>query len=311
MKKTSELTDAEFLRDAYIQEGVSPVPGVVIAVCTVGDDYDNPGNRIGVRRDGAWLEFDVSGEAVLSVDATEAGLAYVLGENGTVIRFDWKTPRTREALKASRKVFKNKAVEDLGPLRRLRVLGSDVVCVGSVGQAYVLGKARFSTLPQLTVDGEDVTLENLAGHGRDDFMAVTSEGHLAHFDGKRWRRISLPLETGFNGVCTLKDGYAICGNEGAVLLGSGDDWRVIRPPDTEREYYGIATYQDHVYAAHLGGIDRVVGDKLKRMVIAKASSLRFTGLRGARDGVWSLADRTIGRIHDDRWHTVAAEAPSE
>ncbi|MCY0996609.1 hypothetical protein OWM54_05610 [Myxococcus sp. MISCRS1] len=307
----SGKTDASFLKDAFIQEGVSPIPGVVIAACTVGDDYDNPRNRVGVRRGGVWLGFDVSGEAVLSVDATEEGQAYVLGESGTVVRFDWKAPETGAELKASRRLFKNPSVEELGPLRRLRVLGGDVLCAGSLGQVYVLDDEVFTALPQLTIDDADVTIEDLAGHGRDDFSVVTSEGHLARFDGTRWHRVALPLESGFNSLCALKDGYAVCGGEGAVLVSEGSSWRVIRPLDTERDYWGIATFQDHVYVAHLGGIDRVVGDALEPVAIEDSDSLRFTVLRGARDGVWSFADRTVGWIHDDRWHTLVAEPPSE
>ncbi|WP_143097318.1 hypothetical protein [Myxococcus fulvus] len=59
------------------------------------------------------------------------------------------------------------------------------------------------------------------------------------------------------------------------------------------------------------GIDRVAGDALVPMAIEASDRLRFTVLRGARDGVWSFADRTVGWIHDDQWHTVVAEPPSE
>ena len=45
--------------DDYIQEGVNPAPGVVILACTVGDDYDDPQNRILVLKDGNWLDFDL------------------------------------------------------------------------------------------------------------------------------------------------------------------------------------------------------------------------------------------------------------
>ncbi|AKF85752.1 hypothetical protein MFUL124B02_15765 [Myxococcus fulvus 124B02] len=305
------LTDAGFLNEAFIQEGVSPAPGVVIASCTVGDDEDAPRNRVGVRRDGAWLDFGLSGEAVLSVDATEAGLAWVLGENGTVVRFDWKTPATQEALKASRKMFQNPSVSTLGPLRRLRVLGRDVLCVGSMGQVYVLGDKDFTALPRLTIDDVDVTLEDLAGSRRDDFSVVTSEGHLARFDGTRWHRVPLPVDAGLNALCAWEDTLALCGGVGTVLIGRGSDWRVIRSPHSSRTYWGIAAFQGHVYAAHLGGIDRVAGDALVPMAIEASDRLRFTVLRGARDGVWSFADRTVGWIHDDQWHTVVAEPPSE
>ncbi|MCF7220574.1 hypothetical protein [Marilutibacter chinensis] len=141
------ISDSEFIQDAFIQEGVSPAPDVVILACTVGDDYDDPKNRVGVKKNGLWLDFSLAGEAILSVDASADGLAYVLGENGTIVRFDWKIPTTKDELGASRTLFPNLPVDDEGPLRRIRIIGDDVICVGSVGQVYRLNNETIETLP--------------------------------------------------------------------------------------------------------------------------------------------------------------------
>jgi hypothetical protein len=50
-----------FTQDDYIQEGVSPAPGVLVVACTVGDDYDNPKNRVAIKRSESWLEFSKTG----------------------------------------------------------------------------------------------------------------------------------------------------------------------------------------------------------------------------------------------------------
>src|SRR5262245_24554321 len=106
----------------YIQEGVNPYSGVLLLACTVGEDYDTPKNRILISKDGGWMEFGSSGEGVLSIDS-RGGSAFVLGENGTVIQFDWMTSSTQAELRASRRLFQNRAVAGLGPLRRIRVIG--------------------------------------------------------------------------------------------------------------------------------------------------------------------------------------------
>jgi hypothetical protein len=148
---------------AYIQEGVSPAGGVIIAACTVGDDYDKPKNRIGVRRHGAWLDFGTSGEAVVSVDATGNSLGYVLGTNGTVISFDWRGSDSVEQLRSSRRLMPNPEALAAGPLRRIRVLGKDAICSGSVGQCYRLNRDRFDRLPDLLVERQGATIEDIAG----------------------------------------------------------------------------------------------------------------------------------------------------
>ncbi|QSQ18306.1 hypothetical protein JY572_18740 [Myxococcus landrumensis] len=306
----SGIADAEFLQGAFIQEGVSPTPGVLIAACTIGDDYDDPKNRVGVRRQDSWLEFDLSGEAVLSVDATDDGWAYVLGENGTVVRFNWKAPKTKDKLKASRTLFPNEPVYDIGPLRRLRVLGTDILCAGSVGQVYCLQNKGFEALPRLVIGGEDVTIEDIAGKSRNDFIAVTSDGYAAHFNGTVWKKLKLPIQESLSSICTLEQGYGMCGNNGTIIIGSGTRWHALPPLDTERSYWGIATHQGRIYAAHLAGIDKVSGQEVIPLEIKKSKNLQFTVLRSARDGVWSFADHTIGWIHDDRWHTVCNGPPT-
>ncbi|QDH71620.1 hypothetical protein FKV23_00225 [Lysobacter alkalisoli] len=301
----SGIPDTEFIEGAFIQEGVSPAEGVIITACTVGDDYDDPRNRVGIRRQDMWLEFGLSSEAILSVDAADDGSAYVLGENGSVVRFDWKSPTTQDELRATRKVYPNAAVAHLGPLRRIRILGDDVICAGSVGQAYCLLGDRFETLPKLSIAGCDVTIEDIAGSSRDDFIAVTSDGYAAHFDGTRWSALDLPTDEGLASICRVDDGrYAIAGAMGTVLVGDTDRWSVIPPLDTERSYWGIAAHGEEIHVSHLAGVDKVVGQALVALHIEGADDLQFAVLRGGPDGVWSFADRTIGLIRNDQWQTI-------
>lgn len=299
------ISDTEFIRDAFIQEGVSPAPGIIIAACTVGDDYDTPKNRVGVRKQDFWLEFGLSAEAVLSVDAADDGLAYVLGENGSVVRFAWRAPTTRDELRASRRAFGNAKVAGIGPLRRIRIIGSDVVCGGSVGQVYCLQNEQLDTLPKLSVAGGDVTIEDMAGKSRSNFIAVTSDGYAAYFNGAGWQVLDLPTNASLTSICRLaNDGYAIAGKNGTVIVGAEDQWRIIHPIDDRRSYWGVAEHNGQIYVAHLGGIDMVSEQMLVPLYIEEADDLQFTVLRGSTEGVWSFADRTIGLIRDSHWQTI-------
>jgi hypothetical protein len=299
------ISDIEFIQNAFIQEGVSPAPGIIIVACTISDDYDTPKNRVGIKRLDSWLEFGLSAEAILSVDASDDGLAYVLGENGSVVRFDWQASTTRDELRASRKVYANGKVADLGPLRRIRVIGSDIVCAGSAGQVYCLHNEQFETLPTLTVSGQYVTIEDLAGTSRRDFVAVTSDGYAAQFDDTRWRVLDLPTNASLTSICRLSDNrYALAGKNGAVLIGADDQWTILNPISARRSYWGIAAGNAAIYVAHLGGIDLVTGTTLVSLNIEDADTLQFTVLRSGSEGVWSFANKTIGLISDGRWRTI-------
>jgi hypothetical protein len=302
----NEIPDTDFLSNVHIQEGVSPAPGVLIAACTINEDHGVPKNKVGVRKRDGWIEFGLSKEAILSVDADASGAAYVMGENGSVVAFDWRASTSQAELKASRQAWPHPAVNDLGPLRRLRFLGRDVVCAGSVGQAYRVAGGQFQRFPTLAMGGEALTIEDLAGHGASDFVAVTSDGYAAHFNGRGWQVIDLPTGASLTSIDRAGENYAMAGKNGTLLLGklAQGQWSIVPAPDPSRDYWGVAIVGRSVYAAHLGGIDMVSNGSLVPVGIAEAASLQFAVLRGAADGAWSFAGQTIGQVVGDRWRTV-------
>jgi len=250
------------------------------------------------------MEFGSSGEAVLSVDASEDGTAYVLGENGTVIEFDWKTANQDE-LRASRKLYVNNIVPNIGPLRRIRLIGGDPICVGSAGQVYKLGRPQFMSLPALKLHGANQTIEDIAGNSSKDFVAVTSEGFGAWFDGSGWHDLNLPTNASLTSICKLdQESYVIVGKKGTIIVGHRGRWQSVSPAELARNYWGVAVSDGVVYAAHLGGIDLLRDNNLIPLDIPKAAECEFTVLRTGPDGVWSFAGQTIGFIGVDGWHTI-------
>lgn len=292
-------------RDDYIQEGANPAAGVVLLACTVGEDYDNPRNRVHVVRDAVVATFEFGEDEVVSIDASAEGGAWVLGENGSVITFDWRTADDNVALARMVRRYIIDGVEGEGPLCRLRLLGSEVVCAGSLGQAYHLQEGRFVRLPQLVVAGEDVTIEDLAGTAVDDFVAVTSEGYAAQFDGRDWHKIDLPSSAALNCITLLGDGrYAIGGDSGTLVVGAREHWQALPLADAERDYWGIAAEGDTIYLAHVGGIDMVAGSDAQALKIPPRRQNEFVVLRSGADGVWSFAGRSVGLITAGLWRVM-------
>jgi hypothetical protein len=290
--------------DDFIQQGASPAKGVVLLACTVGDDYDDPKNRVLILQDGTWLEFGSAGDALLGIDATPDGDAFVLGEDGSVIEFDWRH-KDVETLRASRKLHLNPAVDKFGPLRNLRILGEDVLCAGSMGQVYRLWKGSFQPLPRLQIDGEDVIIEDIGGANARNFIAVTVEGYAASFNGSEWQKLDLPTNAGLNNITLMKDGcYAIGGKGSVLLIGTATQWHVVPPIDEDRDYWGVAERDGTVYVAHMEGIDAWDGRKLTPVPIANSESLQFAKLRNGPEGVWAFQDHTVGVITETGWHQL-------
>ena len=255
------------------------------------------------------LSFELSGASAVSIDAAEDGRAYLLGDNGTVVSFDWQTPATSAELEASAKRVDNPAVEDLGPLRRLRVLrNAEIVCAGSVGQVYRRDASGcFMALPQASI-GEDAVAqsENPAGESASDFTVATSDGFGARFDGGAWHKLDLPGSASLNAICrSTGKSYAIGGDNDTLLVGSGDRWRAVMLPKGERDYSGIAEADGALFLAHLGGIDVYDGTSLKAVEIPRRSRNEFAVLRSGPNGVWSFAGRSVGLIARGQWQVLA------
>ncbi len=293
-------------RDCYIQEGVHPASKVFLLACTVGDDDEAQESRVIVVRGEEVLSLDVAGESVVSIDADAGGGAYVLCDSGTVIRFDWRTPGNQAELERSARRTENPAVEELGPMRRLRLLGADLVCAGSVGQVYRLDGDHFVALLPLLIAGPDVTIEDLSGSSGADFTVATSDGFVAHFDGGEWRERCRSSSSGFNAICGLGQGrYAVAGTNDTLWIGGGTHWQAMKLPEQERDYTGIAAFGETIYLAHLEGIDVFENGALRQLEIPRRVRNEFVVLRSGPDGIWSFAGRSVGLVVDGEWRVIA------
>jgi hypothetical protein len=292
-----------FNNDDYIQEGANPAAGVLLLACSIGDDYDNPKNRVLLLRDGMWFEFRSSGDKLVSIDADIHGVAYALGANGSVIQFDWKNPLSLAELKKSRSLFINQTVASVGPMRRIRVLGSDVMCAGSGGQLYqLLNGGKFEAFPILKINGEEATIEDISGSSCDNFFVVTSDGYGAKYEGTSWRVLDLPNNSSLNCLCTTEnENYAIAGDKSTLLIGQADHWLTVAPINVERSYWGVAHFNSIVYAAHLEGIDMYDGSNFTSVVIPDIEQHEFVVLRNGVDGAWSFAGQSVGKLAGREW----------
>lgn len=297
------LSVADYLStEDFVQECANPSPGVLLLACTTGDDEDDPRSRLVVLSRDHWLDFTISGDSFVSVDADSDGRAFVLCEGGGVVEFDWRAPNGA-ALKASRRVVRNDAADAIGPLRRLRMIGGDVFVVGTRGQAYRLSGDTFQALPRLLSDGTELSLKDISGKAADDLVVVTTDGVAAHFDGSVWRFLDLPTSSGLNSIFSLPDHrYAIAGYNSTVLVGAGDSWQVVAPPSENRNYYGVAGADGDVFVAYLGGVDFIDGSALAPLPLPpRPPRLELAFIRSGPDGVCSGTGHTVGKISSSGW----------
>ena len=300
------VTAADFLPDDhFMQEPANPAPGVLLIACTIGKwDADDVRGRVVLVRDGAWFDFVREKESFGSIAAHQDGRGFVLGDS-TVYQFDWRAT-DEAALRASVKRFPNDEAATTGPLRRIRVVGDDIVTVGTAGQVYVLRREAFAKLPIVEGPDGDFHLKDVSGTGSGDLLAASLDGYLAHFDGTAWSLCNLPTNVQLKSICRLPDGrYAVAGVRSTVLIGIRDQWQIQNPIQAKRDYMGVATFSGEIFLSYLGGADRVEGTGLRPVVLPKTvPGLEWGALIAGSDGIWSASGHSVGRVSQTGWQPL-------
>lgn len=295
--------------ESFIQEGVNPTNGVVILISSIGDNYDNPQNRIHLIKNNKKFEFGLNGIELISIDASSDGKTYALCDDGAVLKFNWLKPKNTKELKKSAEIIENLISEDIGPLRRIRIIGSDVLCAGSVGQVYkLLNNDTFESLPILKFENTEPTIEDICGTSIDDFIAVTSEGYAFHFDGIVWEKLNLPSNgESMNSICLFENkNYGICGKGSLIIISNNNEWEEIKTLDNEQDYYGIGYFSSRVYISHTNGIDLYEHNELVSMNFPSNEENEIGMLRSGIDGVWTFGSK-LGIIKDNKWNTYSLD----
>ncbi|MEP5761899.1 MAG: hypothetical protein ABJ327_21825 [Litoreibacter sp.] len=290
---------------AFIQEGSISKTNTMMLACTIGDiDYDDAVSELVLNTGAESLRLRVQNEYFVSVDHTEKGDAFVMGEHGTVIRFNWKDATSIETLKSSRHLYPNPLAADTGPMRRLRIAGDVALCVGSFGQVYQVAATEIQPLKFLEIYSEPVTIKEIAGRSPSDFIAVTQHGLAARFDGENWVDLQLPTNLKLTGVTLFdRESYAVVGSGGNLFLGRGDIWHHHRNEALPRDYYSVAELDGLFYLSHIAGVDVFDGSTFSEITYDDKALLEFAFMTRGKNSVWAFSGSTIGEIASKAWTT--------
>jgi hypothetical protein len=196
-----------------------------------------------------------------------------------------------------------------GAMSQVREIEGKLVACGYEGQVYV----RQPTGWQVLSDGlfsfsskdQPAHLNSIDGNQFEDIYAVGYFGRIFHFDGKKWSEIESPTNVHLERV-RVEAGIAyICGNNGTVLFGDKNGFKLISIDDHENHLWGLERFKGKTYVADLDGVyvhDGVNWAPVKMGFQGPVDAYRLD----AYDGVmWSFGPKTIAQFDGSKWTRVA------
>ena len=157
---------------------------------------------------------------------------------------------------------------------------SSIKCI-SGGYAYAAGLQRevFKRLdgdrwiqltdtliwPEKKEPTDNVGFWDVDGFSDTDIYACGGRGDLWAFDGKRWTKEDLPIDSNLDKICCARDGnvYIITNNH-ELVIGTRSLWHVLEQDVSDHTFEDIIDFGSRILVSTDENIYEVQGDRLKR-----------------------------------------------
>lgn len=177
-----------------------------------------------------------------------------------------------------------------GDIRDLRIIGADVYASGMSRQVY----RRVRTNQWLHEDAgtvqprgatEVVGFNAIDGLASTEIYAVGFGGEIWLRRNGQWAQSQSPTNVILHRVRVVRPGLVyVCGQEGVLLRGHGDQWTAIEHEATSENLWGMEWFKDHLYLASDDGLFRLDPDDNVVRVETGIDEATFRHLHAA-DGV--------------------------
>lgn len=233
--------------------------------------------------------------------------AVFLGEDGELWRFDGLAFRALPPVLG--------ATDLQGPLRSICIAPWGYLAIGSALQAY--GSADLSAwqpIDSLLAGEKDLVhtlgYERICIAGEDVAIAVGWKGLGARFHRRmRAERLDLPTNLDLYDVAATANGevYA-CGDEGIVLRGDANAWRMIPNDITGERFWGVAAFAQRRFVSSMHMLYEVKPDGLQQVDYADEDlppSYTYR-LSTGEDVLWSIGTKQLVEFDGKNWRELIA-----
>lgn len=256
-------------------------------------------NKWGIRE----LEHEL-----VSIESTrkgDSGSWHLLSKRGTHIQLTpGKQPPTEEIVITDAGTGQGK----YGYVSQIRLIGEHLYVCGMCRQVYRFEKNQWKHIDKdilAPVEDTKTCFESIDGTSENDIYAVGWKGEIYHYNGKKWTKLDSPTNLDLNRVkCVKPDLVYICGDEGLVLQGSKNSWKVFQDSANEDDFWGVEYFDGQVYLAGIDGLRTFDGQDFADVKTGLKKKLDGYRLH-ANDGVlWSFGQDHLAYFDGKKWTYV-------
>lgn len=239
-------------------------------------------------------------------------IVFIMGVGGWILRWEG------DQITDGRIDESDDGPQNYGDLTEIRKIGDQVYVVGMCRTIYRCdGTNHWIRIDQGVRSAEDdisdAGFTSVDGFSSTDLYAVGWDGEIWHYNGSIWSQIDSPTNLILFRVVCGKDGvvYA-CGQNGILLCGRENNWKIIKQDETKDTFWSAIWFKKYLYLSTSNGIYKLDNGAIEKIIIQSISNLNFVAGMGfyrldANDEViWSSGRKMILSSQDGiRWSEPA------
>jgi hypothetical protein len=294
----------DILKGLFFTDGCILRKDVAIVSCGFNDYPDGKNSGVLYFHGGKWRYFDVQNDAMISV-SSHGDTGYIVGTAGIAIELPLSVDATLEDINEQLRMWLIRKSIKYGEITRVRVIAGQPYCCGQSGQIYRLAKNEWTRADMGLRKFDGPGFEDIDGSGPSDIYAVGIDGVMCSYKGKKWDQVDLPTNLHLSNIrCVSPDLYYVCGNDGLIMSGAGDQWKVIGELVPEKHYWGLELFENNIYLSHGSGIDRLIQGNIEAVEINIEGDLSFNRLNSCDGQLWSFGEDNILIFDGVDWSEV-------
>lgn len=193
-----------------------------------------------------------------------------------------------------------------GYLQAITNISDNLFACGYGRQVYQLIDGKWRSIADEILTNEiGIGFYALDGINPSDIYVVGAKGEIFHWNGARWQKNQSPTSTYLAAIRSVSaEEHWICGNNGLVLQGQLDNWKIIDSGGFEENWYSIEKFNGQIYLAGNQSLATVIDDVIHPVDVGLGRKITTHKLHSKEGLLWSIGEKDILTFDGQTWTEI-------